>query len=73
MIKWVLLMQLCLPQDFKEYCVRIIGNPTNYSFDECMFEGYEIRQDIYDVFKDGGDLKYSCVNTFTLDSLDKYR
>ena len=75
MLKWVLLAQLCLPAS--EYsdksCIRIMGEPRHADFDVCMFEGFDIAQEIEDIFVDGGGFYYNCVDTFTIDSLDKYR
>jgi hypothetical protein len=75
MLKWVLLAQLCLPGgEYEEKsCVRIMGEPVHVSFDTCMFEGFDISQEIEDLFKDGGGFYYNCVDTFSIDTLDKYR
>ena len=75
MLKWVLLAQLCLPAgDYSDKsCVRIMGEARHDSFDLCMFEGFDIAEDIQDIFVNGGGFNYNCVDTFTTDSLDKYR
>ena len=73
MLKWVLLAQLCLPvsEYLDKSCVRIMGEPRHDAFDMCMFEGYDISQEIEDLFTSGGGFYYSCVDTFTVDSLYK--
>ena len=50
-----------------------MGEAKHDNFDLCMFEGYDIAEDIQDIFVNGGGFKYTCVDTFTTDSLDKYR
>tara|TARA_R110000787_G_scaffold97538_1_gene201164 strand:+ start:175 stop:330 length:156 start_codon:yes stop_codon:yes gene_type:complete len=50
-----------------------MGEPRHADFDVCMFEGFDIAQEIEDIFVDGGGFYYNCVDTFTIDSLDKYR
>lgn len=70
-----MLAQLCLPAtDYSDKsCVRIMGEPRHTSFDDCMFEGFDITQENQDILTDGVEFYYSCVDTFTIDSLNKYK
>ena len=80
MLKFVILFQLCLPIDLENptdvTCVRIMSEPIYKNQLECQLQAKEVGEWMQDELDEigGASVLYArCVNTYTMDYLEKFK